>query len=276
VAEDLTVSRPKVAPRERPKRRGARLHGKRFALAYALLALVLAAAAALLVYSLGTDEAEEEQAWSSWSPTKEGEARLWEIADFVSDQYTDAAGRPVVSVLAGPPSVQVQSDGVPQKVPLDGVIFLGRAGDRSDASAGIFDGDAAMFILCGRGPTCSVDPAAAQRRDFGVVLQREALELALYTLHYTTLESVLFFFPTVRQQVGGKVQALQLATVLNRSKLRPQLERPLADTLPGSAREPVEGADRSNVLDLVRLYTFTVEQAPQGSTVLGLTPLPRQ
>jgi hypothetical protein len=272
VAEDLSIVRP--AASERPAR-VRRAHWRKFALAYAALVLVAAGAIGALVWAVSLDR-KEERAWSSWQPGGEGESRLWEIADYVGPRYLGVDGRPIVRLLVAPPYItQVTEQGV-TRIAIDGVIVKYRASDRSDARAGVFQsGSAYMYILCSTGGNCALTRAQNQSPTLGLVLQRQVLELALYSFKYNEdVDQLLFFLPPF-QTLGpeGRPQEVKVVAYLERDDLRTALASPIDETLPGSAGQ-IEKADRDAVEVYVRpkLFTFEPEQGPQGLTILTLTP----
>jgi hypothetical protein len=252
------------------------VHARKFALAYVALALIAAGAIGALVWAVGL-EPKEERAWSSWAPTREGEARLWEIADYVGAKYVDVEGRPIVQLLAAPPYISQVTDQGVTRIGVDGVIVKGRASDRSDARAGVFrEGSAFMYILCSTGPNCALTREQNASQTLGLVLQRHVLELALYTFKYNDdVEHLLLFLPPFQTLAAdGRPNQVKLLAYLERDEVRAALSSPINETLPGSPGTPVDARDRAAVLSYVRpkLFTFEPEQGPQGLTILTLTP----
>jgi hypothetical protein len=251
------------------------VHARKFLFAYAALALLAAGAIGGILWAVGLDR-KEERAWSSWQPTGEGESRLWEIADYVRPRYVGTDGRPVVRLLVAPPYItQVTEQGV-TRIAIDGVIVKYRASDRSDARAGVFQaGSAYMFILCSTGGNCALTQAQNQSRTLGLVLQRQVLELALYSFKYNEdVDQLLFFLPPFKTLApDGRPEEVKLVAYLERDDLRTALASPIDETLPGEPGR-IEKADRDAVEVFVRpkLFTFEPEQGPQGLTLLTLTP----
>jgi hypothetical protein len=272
VAEDLSIGRLAVSGRPA---RVPRAHWRKFALAYTALALLTAGAIAATVWALGLDRKGEQQ-WSSWQPTGEGESRLWQIADYVRPRYVGVDGRPIVRLLVAPPYItQVTDQGV-TRIAIDGVIVKYRASDRSDARAGVFQtGTAYMYILCSTGGNCALTRAQNQSRTLGLVLQRQVLELALYSFKYNEdVEHLLFFLPPFQTLApDGRPEEVKIVAYLERDDLRAALASPIDETLPGSPTR-IEKPDRDAVDVFVRpkLFTFEPEQGPQGLTILTLTP----
>jgi hypothetical protein len=272
LAEDLSIVRPAVA--DRPKR-APRVHVRKFSIAYVALALIVVGAVGALVWAVGLDR-KEQQAWSDWRPAGDGEQRLWQITDHVGAEYVDRNGRPIVQLLVSPPYVTQQTEQGVTRVAVDGVIVKGRASDRSDARAGVFgSGRAFMYTMCSTGVDCALTPQQNTSPALGLMLQREILELALYTFKYNDVEQLLLFLPPFRT-LDSSGQPVQAKTVvyLERGDVKAALASPLGDTLPGSPGETIDTRDRAAVLSYIRpkLFTFQPEQGPQGLTLLTLTP----
>jgi hypothetical protein len=195
MAQDVTVERAgALEPAVRASR--TRAHARKFGVAYVVLALIAAGAIGGLVWVVGLENSEERE-WSQWQPTAEGEARLWEIADYVRPRYLGPDGQPVVRLLVAPPYISNVTEQGVTRVAIDGVIVKYRASDRSDARAGVFrTGSAFMYILCSTGGNCALTEEQNQSPALGLVLQRQVLELALYSFKYAPdLEHLLFFLP---------------------------------------------------------------------------------
>jgi hypothetical protein len=272
LAEDLSIVRPAVA--ERPKR-ARRVHARKFASAYGALALIVVGAVGALVWAVALDQ-KEERAWSTWQPSGDGESRLWQITDHVGAEYVDVRGRPVVQLLVSPPYVTQATEQGVTRIAVDGVIVKGRASDRSDARAGVFaSGRAFMYTMCSTGANCALTPEQNTSQTLGLMLQREILELALYTFKYNDVDQLLLFLPPFRtlDSDGQPVQAKTLV-YLERDDLKAALASPLDATLPGSPGQAIDSRDRAAVLSYIRpkLFTFEPEQGPQGLTLLTLTP----
>lgn len=271
MAEDLSVHRPVVVERASER---TRMHPQKFALAYVALALLAAGAAGGLVWAIGLDR-KDDRPWSAWKPSKERESRLWEIADHVGAKYVDVGGRPIVQLLAAPPYVQIPTDQGLQRIVVDGVLVKGRASDDSDARAGVFrEGTAFTYVLCSQGGNCDLTQQQNADPNLGLVLEREVLELALYTFKYAPdVEQLLFFMPPFRvRDQANKLQRIQLVAYLERDELDTALASPLDQTLTGSSGPTLNRNDTEAIgrYVLPRLFTFDVEQAPQGLTILTL------
>jgi hypothetical protein len=149
------------------------LFGALGALALAVLALAL-----VLIVRPG---APAKVKWSSWAPSSTGEDVAQQIAEHVGPQYRLPNGRELVKVTGGPQAIQGQpivvavrdSGTTPTELPSNGVIYQ----------------------LCGEGTNCSIAEGEATFQR-GLLVRREALELALYTFRYLREASqVLVIFP---------------------------------------------------------------------------------
>jgi hypothetical protein len=274
VAEDVSVlpaEQPAADTRSRRARRRDHARGSsyrlRFALLYLALAMVLGAGVGAFVVLATRPEAVPDSQWSAWEPTGSPEARLKQIADRIPQAYRQGGKQLTISTV-NPLTVQ----GDQGEVPVATVFVL------PDTSRGLaeeddidrFAGDTvAAFALCGVGGNqCALPGKASVERD--TLIERQALELSLYTLKYVDeIESVLVFLPGPNGQSLGTV-------FLTRDDVAPELRRPLAELLPTSA--PTAGnlneVEEGHVLRLVepRIYAFEVLPAPDGKPLLALSP----
>jgi len=262
-----------VVRRESRAERARRLaYRQRFAFFYVLLAVVAGAGVGALVVLVGRGEPEPPPAWSEWQPTGSTERRAAQIADHVSDPYRLPSGKPLVAVTyAGPPTV-TGPDGATFQVRALAVEPDTTAGRAEVTDVDTFDARrTVMYTLCGLGQACSI-PEGRPSIERGQLLRREALELALYSFTYLEgIESVLVLLPP---RADGQAAT---AVFLEKSDLRAELSRPLAETLP-SPLTPGVGEippEEQRVIDRTtrpRLYEYSYLQAQDGSPVMVLTP----
>ena len=247
-----------------PEQRRSRPYAGRFRLAYAALALLLAAAAAGLVLLLARPGLTPRPAWSAWQPTGTGLDRANEIAAFVSRQYRLPSGSQLVAVRAGPPLVQ--------NVPITTIALSSPSatGTRRDISV-LPAQNSIVYVLCGLGPRCAIREGKASRARLRL-LERETLELALYTFAYMSdVDSVIAFLPPRR---GDRPT---LSMFFRRSELEAELERPLRETLPGGTTPgpasvpPGEAVTISRLTD-GHLFRFQFQPLADGGLVLVLDP----
>jgi hypothetical protein len=181
----------------------------------ALLAIGLAAIAGIALFiALPGGGADRGQRWSSWTPTAEGTAGAQQIADHVGSQYKLPDGHQIVNV--GVTGLEIQ--GVPLAVAV-----------REDPAQGgairVFDDGGVIFHLCGLGPACAIASGkpSVQR---GLLLRREALELALYSFRYLKdVHQVVVFMPPAKGHTPSQ------ALFFREGDVARELDRPLTASL---------------------------------------------
>ena len=208
----------------------------------ALMAVGLAAIAGLVLFvALPTGGGSSDNGvahWSTWAPSNDGQAGAQEIAEHVGVQYKLPNGRQIVNV--GVSGLEIQ--GVPLAVAV-----------RKDASHGgaikVFNDAGVIYHLCGLGQSCAIDsgkPSIAR----GLLLRREALELALYTFRYLSdVHQVLVFMPPVQGKTPSQ------ALFFREGDVARELDRPLTASL--SPRVPsVSSVNLSPDTGLVQQITL--------------------
>ena len=255
----------------------AAVYPHRFRIAYLALAVVLGAAVGTFILLLERP-ADEVGAWSAWKPTASGEARAWQIADHVAAQFTLRDGSPLVRVGVRPPRAQLTAGGrgpgdaqVAQDVEITAIAVQGRASDGSETRilAPINRESTVMYLMCGSGENCALTgrPSAERLR----LLQRESLELALYTFRYDSkMQNVVIFLPTVQATpANGEPQQVNIAAYFRRRDLGSALERPLRATFP-SAPAAMTARERDAVRRLAdpRMFEFDFQRGQQGDAFL--------
>jgi hypothetical protein len=181
----------------------------------ALVAVGLAALAGLAVFIAlpggGTDGGPK---WSSWTPTTGGTAGAEQIARHVGTQYKLSDGRQIVNV--GVTGLEIQ--GVPLAVAV-------RQDPAQGGSIKVFDDDGVIYHLCGLGPSCAINSGKPSTQR-GLLLRREALELALYSFRYLGgIHQVVVFMPP--QKGKTPTQAL----FFREGDVAKELDRPLTASL---------------------------------------------
>lgn len=229
-------------------------------------------AAAVLISSSGrrqSSTAAAGVAWSSWQPPDTGLTGAQEIADYLAPYYraTPADQLAVVTVTnlnnpLAPVQVVLPTNSTGSVLPLP-------------ASSTV------VFNLCGEGSSnCSIG-VGKPSPDRLLLLRREALELALYTLKYINgAQTVVAILPpgyTV-EHTGRKTttKPLTLALAFDRAELSPWLSQPLRSTLPEALPPTVSQIAKSQEAELVSvltahgMYSETTASAQDGSTVIQL------
>jgi hypothetical protein len=226
--------------RERPTRPSAARHAPRFQFfSGALVFLAVASLALAFVFvATSTDKpVSESGTWSVFKPSSDNlDSAATEIADYVAGQYRLPSGAQIVAVTGG---TKIQD--IPVKIAFRESVADG-------GTAKILDGKSVLYHMCGLGPKCAIAEGKATK-ERGLLLRREALELALYSFHYLkNIEHVVVFIPP------PKGEDPSVAVHFGRGDVAGQLARPLKMTLP----TPVPNPD-------------TISTAPNTSAVQQLT-----
>ena len=119
-----------------------------------------------------------EQTWGTFQPAGLTQDRIQQIALHVSATYRTPAGHQLVSVSASIPPVY-QND-----LKITQYILSYNDGGQTNYQAVPISSNNVLYEMCGLGPRCSIDSGKATSARLRL-LRREALELALYTFHYT-------------------------------------------------------------------------------------------
>ena len=215
--------------------------------------------------------------WSSWRPSDPGLLGAQEIADYLAPYYRATASNQlaVVTVVnlnnpTSPVQVVVPTNSTGSVLPLP-------------------TGSTIVYNLCGEGSSnCSIGVGKPSSNRL-LLLRRESLELALYTLRYITgAEWVLTILPPGYTQSSCKsvcakthakpaVKPLDLAVLFDRAELSPWLARPLQSTLPEPIPPTVAQMPKAKEAEIVSLLTShgmfseSTAQAQDGSTVISLS-----
>jgi hypothetical protein len=244
----------------------------RFAAMYLTLAVVAGGAIGSFVVLLANPDPAQPPAWSAFKPEGSATARVDQIVNKIPQSYRRADGTQLVSVSVSAPQGPVLSQDGQSVVPVGvQVIAFEEGGDFHTVETG----NAVQYTLCGHGQSCTID-AARDSIDRKVLVQRQALELALYTLKYVDdVGSVTVMLPPF--QTDGSTQGLQrTALFLRREDVRRELDRPLAATLAARTPRIGETADRDREalqrLSVPHIYAFNVTQRSDGAFVLVLRP----
>lgn len=231
-------------PAGTPRAAGARMQ---IVLGALVTIAVAALAAAVLITVSGGEDAPSGPRWSAWMPDGDAGERIQEIATRVGRQYRGSDGSQLVVVTGGPLEVA----GLPLTVALREPVAQG--GDVE-----IEEGKGVLYRLCGLGDRCAI-AAGKPSRERHLLLRREALELALYSFHYTDVDQVVVFMPPPKGKDPDE------ALFFKRSDLEPQIKRPLAESLTPSTpsvASVTRSTDAPFVQDLTleTLFKFSLTQ----------------
>jgi hypothetical protein len=221
------VHEPAGAP-EGPRRRPPEPPGTarlQFALG-ALIAVGLAGLALLALVIARPDDSSGPAgpSWSTWRPAAGGVDGAKQIAEHVGRRYRFAGGRQLVAVEGG----KLEFEGVPLDIAL-------RETPTQGGDIRFFDDGGILYRMCGLGPNCSIDRGKPST-ERGMLLRREALELALYTFRYLKdANSVVVFIPPPPPKKAND-PVPRRAVFFRKGDVRDELARPLTASL--SSRTP--------------------------------------
>jgi hypothetical protein len=220
----------------------------------ALLGLGLAAIVAAVALIAQGPSAQSD--WSAWKPSSDGTSGAEQIANHVSSTYHTPDGQQLVAVKGGPMKV----------ADLDlNVAVKGGKGDQ------VFGGGGVRYVMCGLGSNCSIaDGKPSVER--GVLLQREALELALYSFQYlSNVDQVVVFLPPRPGEDPTQGKAL----FFQKDDVSQALDQPLARTLtsPPPSFNALRASDVAAVDHFANhhVYCFAYQVAQDVSAYLVLS-----
>ena len=230
-------------------------HETRFRMTYAVLAGVGMAAIAAAVIFIAAGKPPKPPVWSAWKPTASGDQALTQIANHIAPAYRQPTGEQLVAVEGGPAEVA----GLPVKI-----VLL-----RTPNDFALAEGKSAIFSLCGLGKFCSIK-VGKPSHERTLLLERESLELALYTFHYVgDVKQVVVILPPRPKKKPSQ------AMFFTRGDVKPQLAQPLRATLP--AKPPsipsLRNGPVKSFLERItgnQVYNYDLTQAPDASVLLEL------
>lgn len=244
----------------------------RFLVFYFALALLAGGAIGGLVIVLAKPKPKPPAPWSSFVPQGSASAKLFQITDQLPKRYRGSDGKQLVSASVAPPQQLISPDGQNTAlIPIDR-MQLNEHGDITTVTAG----GAVQFTLSGNGTDGAINSGTPSRERY-YLLQREAVEMSLYTLKYINeIDSVTVLLPPsiVLNGTGQKTQ--KTAIFIQRRDVRNLLSRPLRQTLPTSVPNPetLTSADVKAVqsVGIPHTYTYTLIQAQDGTFVRVFEP----
>lgn len=239
--------------------------GGRFRIAYFALAAVFGAAVGAFVVLERRPAPTPPPPWSVWRPTAtSARGQVQQIAAHVAAQYHLTRGKKLVDVYVGSP--------LNPSTTITAVAVARTSRPEKNSDFSLFDpSSTAMYTLCGDPKLkCAIregKPSEAR----GALVEREAFELALYTLRYVHgARSVLAFFPPAKGK--NLVHALFFAANDVSQELREPLNRTLRDKPPLPSELTVRDRRLISGLTATRLFEFTVRSEQNGSLLI-LVPI---
>jgi hypothetical protein len=268
-------------------------HAAKFRVAMAALIAIGLASLAFAALFAGHHRTQHPSVrWSSWAPPDAGATGAQDIAAHLAPFYraSSADQLDVVTVvnLANPNAVASATGSG------SGLQLAVQTGS-GPSSFALLGGNTIAYNICGIGTSnCALAGSPSSARL--MLLRREALELALYTLRYVPgVENVVALLPPGRTQVTSTLtptrpkarsvgRSIGLALLFDRQELAPLLQRPLGQTLapypPVVAQLPLWlKTGEAGFVDQVTargLFVQRIEQLQDGSHLLVLTTLPPQ
>jgi hypothetical protein len=232
-------------------------HVPRFQFLFGALGALGVCAIGALVLLLSAPKASPAKPWSTWHPADDGVDPAQQIAAHVSPDYRMDDGKQIVRVSGGPPSLKGQP------------MTLGEI--RSGQQPARLEGNSVLYRMCGGGSNCSIkEGKPSQQR--GLLLGREALELALYTFRYVDgVNQVVVTIPP------AKGTPAKHALMFRSQDVATELGHPLSDTL-STITPTVSQMNRSIDAPIVRqltgtrFYDYWVDEVPQSGAVMLLEP----
>jgi hypothetical protein len=231
-------------------------------------------------------------AWSSWKPQDPGLQGAMDIADEVAPSYRISGTQQLDVVTV------VNLSNANSVNPLTGApegLQVAIQATATSSAATILPGNTVAYNLCGVGSSNCAITTGKPTTLRELLLRREALELALYTLKYVSgTSNVIAILPPgyVLKQCSGICSAPHpkatrvpetTAVLFTHDELSPFLNEPLSDTLPLSY-PPTVGElalwSRTGEAGIVAqitaqgLFSGRLVHAQDGSTMIELSPLP--
>jgi hypothetical protein len=190
---------------------------------------------------------------------------LRQIANHVSAEYQLPAASKTRSKAAPEQLAIVTGDALSyNNAPLPVAV----PGD-APGSVSLLSGNGVSYQMCGRGPNCTMPGTPTVKR--GLVVRREALELALYSLRFLApVDLVVVFLPPAPGTKNPK-----RAILFQRSEVVGALGQPLSATLDAPRPPAINGKPAATLVERLtsRMYNSQLQKQSLGSAVLLLTPL---
>jgi hypothetical protein len=294
MAHDMSTENPASSEHKPALSRGAQdlpriehPHAGKFRIVTAVLVglAVAAIAVAVVVASRGSSRGgvAGSSNWSRWAPDRSGSIGIDEIAQHVAPYYRVSAAQQLDTVSP----IQLSQPTAAGSTTGSGLtIAINESSSGRSQSLGLLNGKTVAYNVCGLGAKdCELAGTPSINRM--LLLRREALELALYTLEYIDgVQNVVIILPpghTVTAS-GAGTKGVTVALIFQRAGLQPWLDAPLSRTLqqypPELSQLSLWGkTQEAGFVDQITahgLFSSQKESLQVGGTALVLTPLPAQ
>ena len=240
-----------------PAEKRRRPYTARFAIAQLL---VVAAFGGVLIFFAFLVARDTSHGWSSYRPTGDGDLnRSQNLANYIAPRYM-YDNVPVAVVQAQPLLYRdVAVDGIAMtQAPIRDVGTHFRQFEET--------GSTMTYVFCGRATKCGMPETGAQ--DIFPLLQRESLELALYTFKYSPgVKKIVTLLPPTTDT--------EPAIYFKRGDLQKQLSKPLGETLAERnivTAQSMSGPERARVQRLTadKIFPSSFQTLANGATLLLL------
>jgi hypothetical protein len=240
----------------------------RFALAYAGLGVIFAAALTGLIVLVIQPGHHAGPSWSAWKPTPGSAQKVAsQIADHVAHRYRlgESAGQ-LVAVIPSKPEVTSGT----QKITISAVAV--RQAPQSNTGIQVYTTTKTEnYTFCGLGAHCSIATGQATQ-ERGRLVRREALEIALYTFKFApSIDTIAAFMTPPPGQTVSQI------LYLRKDDLKNELSQPLSKTLPLVTPPLPTAADTGEAptidkLTLPHMFTYSLTALQTGGAALILDP----
>jgi hypothetical protein len=303
---DAGVARAGRSESKRRSEHGGSPHAGRFRSLTALLvaigigALVIAGAIA----AGGRTSSPPAPKWSEWQPTDAGALGARDIADFVAPFYRidNIHQLAVVTVvnLESAATAAAQQQAAANSTAAGGVASGLQVAVRpspTSSQVSLLGGNTIAYNLCGEGgKDCAIGVGKPSTNRL-LLLRREALELALYTFKYISgTQNVVAILPPghsaqtstlskklpTSNSAQSAAKPVDIAVLFVRQEIAPLLGHPLRLLLPEQSPPTVAqmpSAPEAGLVDQLTargLFSESLQQAQDGSSLIVLNPLPPQ
>ena len=195
------------------------------------VAIAVIALGVLVAVDSRPGDARVSDGWSAWAPAAgEDVAIAKQIAEHVGPQYRLGNGSQLVLVTGTGFEVPIADP----PLPFDVAVRTAAVGGDIE----LLEGNGVLYTLNGLGDGGSIPGTPSEER--GLLVRREALELALYTFRYADdVDMVVTLLPPLRPKAGeDAAPPAQQAILYRPGDLADRLDVPLAATIPPQTPRP--------------------------------------